>query len=82
MTIKTIDRNLCDGCEVCIDSCPVDVLRMDAEHKAIVAYPNDCMSCFLCEADCPPKAIYVSADIPLPLLPIKFVEARKKPTSH
>jgi NAD-dependent dihydropyrimidine dehydrogenase PreA subunit len=58
--IVTIDAALCDGCGVCVDSCPTDVLRMDAASgKAVVAYPRDCHVCFLCHNDCPPKAITV-----------------------
>ena len=45
--IESLDRAqweaLCDGCGVCVDSCPTDVLRMDAASgKAVVAYPRDC----------------------------------------
>ena len=58
--IVTIDASRCDGCAVCVDSCPTDVLRMDAASgKAVVAYPRDCHVCFLCHNDCPQKAITV-----------------------
>lgn len=61
MGIELIDERLCDGCAVCIDSCPMDVLRMDqAKDKAYIAYPGDCQCCFLCETDCHTDAIYVS----------------------
>jgi len=29
MTVETIDLELCNGCGVCVDSCSVDVLRLD-----------------------------------------------------
>jgi len=52
-----IDRPVCVGCEVCVDSCPTDVLSMDKEGKAKVAYLEDCQACFLCVFDCPVDAI-------------------------
>ena len=70
MTIKKIDRNLClSSCGICVESCPNDVLRLDEEDKACIVYPEDCHTCFLCENDCPVKAITVSAEVlgtPLP----------------
>ena len=52
----------CDGCGKCIDTCPMDVLRLDKEkRKAFIKYHEDCMSCFICEEECPnPGTIYVS----------------------
>jgi NAD-dependent dihydropyrimidine dehydrogenase PreA subunit len=56
-----IDLSLCDGCGVCVDSCPTDVLRMDAEAgKVTIAYANDCQACYLCQDDCPQHCIAVS----------------------
>ena len=71
MGIRKIDKNLCTGCEICIEKCPMDVIRMDEDtSKAFIAYLSDCQFCFLCERECPEGAIYVSPDrerrIPLP----------------
>lgn len=64
MAIEKIDDGLCNGCGICVDTCPTDVLRMDDKTgKAYIAYPIDCTVCFLCEWDCPESAIHVS---PLP----------------
>jgi NAD-dependent dihydropyrimidine dehydrogenase PreA subunit len=54
MGIRKIDRQLCVGCGICVDHCPMDVLRMDGRtRKPVIAYSRDCQSCFLCESDCP-----------------------------
>lgn len=61
MGIERIDEDLCNGCGVCIESCPMDVIRLDErKEKAHIKYLGDCTVCFLCEMDCPMDAIYVS----------------------
>lgn len=72
--IEHIDLDLCDGCNVCIESCPTDVLRLveigrpgEANTwKAVVAYPNECHSCRLCAIDCHVNAIRVSHELHIP----------------
>jgi ferredoxin len=42
MSIELIDPELCNGCGICVNSCSVDVIRMDTEtEKAIIRYPED-----------------------------------------
>ena len=63
MGIRKIDNNLCNGCGICIENCPMDVIRKDEKAgKAFISYLSDCQSCLLCETDCPKGAIYVSPD--------------------
>jgi NAD-dependent dihydropyrimidine dehydrogenase PreA subunit len=61
MAIERIDTDLCQGCGTCVDTCWLDVIRMDEEKKkAYIKYPEDCRMCALCELFCPQHAIYVS----------------------
>lgn len=61
MSIERIDEELCNGCQLCIEDCPMDVIRFDdAKGKAYLAYPDDCCACFQCEAACPVGAMSVS----------------------
>ena len=69
MTIEKIDPELCTGCGICVNSCSVDVIRMDEEaEKAIIQYPQDCMLCEFCVLDCPEEAITVTPDKEAPLI--------------
>ena len=69
MAIERIDTDLCNGCGICVDSCSMDVIRMDdVTRKAIIKYPDDCMLCLICELDCPQNAIYVSPKKTLPIM--------------
>ncbi len=61
MAVKSLDAQLCDGCGICIEDCPVDVFKLDpVTHKAMVAYNRYCCECYLCEKICPKKAIQVT----------------------
>ena len=61
MAIEKIDVNLCDGCGICENTCPMDVIRMDEKaKKAKITYPEECTCCAMCERDCPKHAIYIS----------------------
>lgn len=58
MGVREIDVDLCNGCGICVDHCPMDVFRMDDEsEKAYIKYLRDCQGCFLCEQECPTEAI-------------------------
>jgi NAD-dependent dihydropyrimidine dehydrogenase PreA subunit len=48
------------GCTVCVDVCPLDILRInDQTKKAYMAY-DECWYCMPCEADCPTGAVTVN----------------------
>jgi NAD-dependent dihydropyrimidine dehydrogenase PreA subunit len=69
MTIERIDPQLCTGCGICVNSCSMDVIRMDEEgQKATIKYPEECMCCGFCELDCPKNAIFVSPEKHAPVM--------------
>ena len=69
MSIERIDPELCNGCGICVNICPMDVLRMDNKSKkAVIQYPEDCMLCEFCVLDCPENAISVSPEKSSPLI--------------
>jgi NAD-dependent dihydropyrimidine dehydrogenase PreA subunit len=51
------------GCTVCVDVCPLDVLRItkmaDGTKTAHMKY-DECWYCMPCEADCPTGAVTVN----------------------
>ena len=58
MNAVIIDFDACSGCKTCYLACFADVIRWDAATKhPIVAYPEDCAECNMCEVTCPAACI-------------------------
>ena len=57
--ISNIDRTKCTGCGICVEICIMDVIRLDEENKAYIAYSEDCQLCYQCELECPEEAVEV-----------------------
>ncbi|WP_406657221.1 4Fe-4S binding protein [Methanolobus sp. ZRKC2] len=51
-----VDKDLCTGCGVCVDSCPVEAISMNSEDLAVVD-PETCVDCGDCVEICPVEAI-------------------------
>lgn len=67
-----VDPESCSGCELCIDKCQVNALKMNDEGIAEIDYDR-CIGCGLCAPACPDDA--------LSLLP-KPAEKRHIPTEN
>jgi 2-oxoglutarate ferredoxin oxidoreductase subunit delta len=49
----------CKGCGICVTFCPMKVLGLNGEGKAVVAKGDVCTRCQLCELHCPDFAVTV-----------------------
>lgn len=49
----------CDGCEVCIDLCPVQAIRLDhfQDYDELTFDYTKCIYCGMCAQFCPPGAL-------------------------
>lgn len=61
MSLPIIDAKLCNGCEACVDVCPVTVYAM-RDGKAVVVAAEDCTDCEACVPACPVDCIVIQDD--------------------
>jgi 2-oxoglutarate ferredoxin oxidoreductase subunit delta len=54
-----LDLELCKACGICIELCPDKVFDRDQLGYPVLARPDDCSQCLLCELHCPDFAIEV-----------------------
>lgn len=53
-----IDKEKCVGCAACVDVCPVEVISMQDDGKAVVDEAA-CIDCGACVPECPSEAIKI-----------------------
>lgn len=58
--LTAIEYGKCNHCKICFDICPMGCFKLMG-RMVYIAYPRDCMSCMLCEMDCPRDCIEISA---------------------
>lgn len=59
-----IDLTTCKLCGICVGVCPQGVFDTDERGQPLVARPDDCTLCMLCEWHCPDFAIAVRRRVP------------------
>jgi Fe-S-cluster-containing hydrogenase component 2 len=52
--VVIVNKEKCTACETCVDSCPVEAIKI--EGKAVVDEEN-CIDCGTCVDECPEGAI-------------------------
>ena len=50
-----VDSEKCTGCGLCVDVCPVEVIKMDDDIAVVDA--DGCTDCGACVDECPNDAI-------------------------
>ncbi|MGD8561835.1 MAG: ferredoxin family protein [Desulfarculaceae bacterium] len=58
-----IDHQRCNQCGICVDMCPMDVLRLGSKGYPVMRYRDDCWYCDVCVFLCPQKAVTMK-DLP------------------
>ena len=53
-----VNSDLCNGCGLCEEICPLDAIRLDENRRPYLKY-DECWYCGSCEVDCPRGAIKV-----------------------
>ena len=85
--VAFIDEDICIGCTLCIQACPVDAILGAAKHMhTIIAV--ECTGCELCVAPCPVDCISMVAvgETPdnwkwkYPIIPIKSLQIQNPAT--
>jgi len=51
-----INEDMCVGCGVCVDDCPVGAITSKDDQKAIID-ENECIRCGRCHDVCPQEAV-------------------------
>ncbi|KGP76860.1 ferredoxin [Desulfosporosinus sp. Tol-M] len=58
-----VSENWCKRCGICIAFCPNKVLENDESGRVVVAKPEQCIACKICERLCPDFAINIEVTI-------------------
>ena len=56
----TVDSELCEGCETCVDRCQMDALAIEDEVSTVNL--DRCIGCGLCVPTCPSRAIHLESN--------------------
>jgi NAD-dependent dihydropyrimidine dehydrogenase PreA subunit len=59
--IELVVTDRCTGCNACVKVCPTNVFD-PGDRLPVIARPEDCQTCFMCELYCQADALYVGPD--------------------
>ena len=59
--IAHVFEERCSGCNSCADVCPTLVFE-PGERAPVIARPDACQTCYMCELYCPADALYVAPE--------------------
>jgi NAD-dependent dihydropyrimidine dehydrogenase PreA subunit len=57
--IELISESRCTSCNRCVEVCPTGVFDAVDGGIPVIARPDQCQTCFMCELYCPVDAMYV-----------------------
>ena len=60
----TVSEEYCKSCELCVDACPMKVLRIsdhlhDKGYRPVEQFKEGCIGCAMCAMTCPDAVIEV-----------------------
>ncbi|MDD1671500.1 MAG: 4Fe-4S binding protein [Methanomicrobiales archaeon] len=55
--VAVVDKELCVGCETCVDVCPSEAISMNDEKAKVDQ--EKCVDCSTCVDTCPSAAIHM-----------------------
>lgn len=56
--VPSVDEEKCEGCEECVEVCPVEVFEMQGD-KSVPVNADECLGCESCVEVCDADAITV-----------------------
>lgn len=69
MSKIVIDENMCKGCTLCVNACPLHLIRISQRINSKGYYPAEyvdpsgkCTHCTLCALTCPDTAIEICCE--------------------
>ncbi|MBL7163484.1 MAG: 4Fe-4S binding protein [Anaerolineales bacterium] len=72
--VNTVDEDLCEGCETCIEYCQFDALSLADDALLIEINQTSCVGCGVCVPACPDEALVLVRRPEEDVLPIPVTE--------